>query len=135
MNLAKAQDDGGNSVMLHMPAGDLRSAVRKARASPTVFSFIIAILVVCSSIANHSYAVASIGMALIVFLLGQTILYWRRRLRNDVRIHVATREGLCPACRYSLAGIVHVAGLVTCPECGAQWRAERFTFLHVNSGR
>ncbi|MDQ7012739.1 MAG: hypothetical protein Q9O74_02445 [Planctomycetota bacterium] len=41
-------------------------------------------------------------------------------------IHQAVRNGRCPACRYKLVDIEEDAqGFITCPECGAAWRADR----------
>ncbi len=48
------------------------------------------------------------------------------RIRGYECIHQAIRSGRCPACRYRLVDIDQDAqGLITCPECGAAWRADR----------
>ncbi len=48
------------------------------------------------------------------------------RSRGYECIHQAVRNGRCPACRYRLVDINEDAqGFITCPECGAAWRADR----------
>jgi hypothetical protein len=44
---------------------------------------------------------------------------------DEVAITAALRaEGRCPSCAYDLAQLASESdGLVTCPECGARWRA------------
>ena len=52
------------------------------------------------------------------------------RKPNESRLFIARakRQGLCPACGFSLVGLaVPEDGLVPCPECGARWRFDPVT--------
>ena len=66
-------------------------------------------------------------LILVLLVLGLVTGWFHKRLRCQSIACTITAHGFCGGCGYDLMHQIPKDGLVTCPECGAEWNTARFT--------
>lgn len=67
-----------------------------------------------------------VGLIILMMGWGSVVTRYRNRMAAAQLAELLIEEGLCPQCGYNLLGLdADRGGMLSCPECGAGWRAER----------